>query len=157
MKLYNVIHCTVLNTEHAPRCVLHRGQEATVHEWPGNQEKWLSAGQCFRTSARLKVTTSNWKPCGFSKSWTETRFPAITVSFRCDRARRLGSYLRSVSSATSCPQDRHSISPEHPRPNRALAHNNSDTTTTTSTHRAARNMTGRNILRETSRHWHERK
>lgn len=135
-------------SKHPPRCVLHRGQVATVHAWPGYQVKWESAGQCFRTSARLRVTTSNWKPCGFSKSWTETRFPPTAVWFRCDSARRLGTNLRSASSATSCPQERHSSSPEQPRANRTQAHHSA------TTHSAAGNFI-RSIPREnnTSRHW----
>lgn len=108
-------------------CVLHRGQVATVHEKPGYQEKWLSAGQCFRTSAFLKVTTSKRKPWGFSKSWTDTRFPPITVSFRCESARRLGTNLTSASSATSCPHDRQSSNPEHATPDRTHSQSSAKT------------------------------
>ncbi len=126
LQYYTIMHFTE-PSKHPPRCALHRGQVATVHAWPGYQVKWGSAGQCFNTSARLKVTTSNWKPCGFSKSWTETRFPPISVWFRCDSARRLGTNLRSASSATSCPQERHSSSSEQPRASRTQSHHSATT------------------------------
>ena len=92
-----------------PKWVLHRGQVATVHENPGNQEKCLSAGQCWVTSAFLNVITSNWCPWGFSKSWMLTLRPPISVSFRLESASRLWTWLMSVPNASSCPHALHSI------------------------------------------------
>lgn len=91
-----------------PKCALHCGHEATVQEKPGNQEKWLSAGHRLSTSALRKVTTSNWRPCGFSNVWTCIRRPPGSVWLRPDNATRLCTVaMVSELKANSCPHSRH--------------------------------------------------